>query len=87
MSQALQGPKAPVHQVDTNPKLTAPGRVDWRGAEGHSAKGVEQKHGAEAGLDRVEGAWRGQSVGVQPPPPQGGRGVGVGGEPSFRCLT
>ena len=35
VSQALQEPRAPVHQVDTNPeKLTAPGRVvAWRGAE------------------------------------------------------
>ena len=61
--------------------------TEWRGAEATLPRVWSRSAGAEAGLDRAEDVAGGQWAESSRPRPQGWKGVGVGGERSFRCLT
>ena len=81
----MQEPRAPVHQVDTNPeKLTAPGRVvDWRGAEATLPRVWSRTKGLKLAWTEWR-TWRRAVSGVQPPPPPGREGSGRGGRAQFQ---
>ena len=78
----MQEPRAPVHQVDTNPeKLTAPGRVvDWRGAEATLPRVWSRTKGLKLAWTEWR-TWRRAVSGVQPPPPPGRSEGGRAGAP------